>query len=148
MQKECKSCKDPELIKFLKLSLIQSESAVPDSSQTRRYFGINCSGSESGFCRDCFDLVLGYNSMEHFDEPGLVVDECLRVLKPGGSMYFWFGPPFNGPFGPHLQHKIGLPYFHHLFPREVVAEYIDTPQKNPYQGKNEWSTEAFWKIFH
>jgi hypothetical protein len=48
MQKECKIRKDLELIKFFEFSMIRSESAVPDSSKIRRYFGIGCSGSASG----------------------------------------------------------------------------------------------------
>jgi len=48
MQKECKIRKDRELIKFFEISAILSESAVPESSKTRRYFGINCSGSILG----------------------------------------------------------------------------------------------------
>jgi hypothetical protein len=49
MQKECKIRNARELIKFFKLSMTRSESAVPDSIQAKRYFGIRCSGSESSF---------------------------------------------------------------------------------------------------
>ena len=49
MQKECKIRKVRELIKFFELSMTRSESAVPDSSKTWRYFGIRCSDSESSF---------------------------------------------------------------------------------------------------
>jgi hypothetical protein len=48
MQKECKIRKDRELNKFFEFGLIRSESAVPDSSKSRRHFGIYCSGSTSG----------------------------------------------------------------------------------------------------
>jgi len=48
MQKECKIRNDSELIKFFEFSINRSESAVPESSRTRRYFGIDCSGSIAG----------------------------------------------------------------------------------------------------
>ncbi len=101
---------------------------------------------EIPFCEANFDLVLGYNSMEHFTDPRQVVDESHRVLKPGGAMYFWFGPPFNGPYGPHLQNRLGLPYVHHLFAPEVVAEYLGV-SGDPYKGKNGWSTQRFRQLF-
>ena len=98
------------------------------------------------FCEENFDLILGYNSMEHFFDPKLVVKESLRVLKPGGTMYFWFGPPFNGPFGPHLHHRITLPYFHHFFSEDVVTEFLGV-EGDPYVGKNQWSTNSFRELF-
>jgi len=99
------------------------------------------------FCSECFDLVFGYNSMEHFNDPHQVIDESLRVLKPGGYLYFYYGPPFNSPFGPHLHHRIGLPYFHHLFLREVVGKHLGVEAAKIYQGKNEWNTQQFRDLF-
>lgn len=63
---------------------------------------------EVPFCEENFDLVIGYNSMEHFDDPTQVYMNHF-VLKAKGVMYFWFGPPFNGPLGPHLHHRVSLP---------------------------------------
>jgi SAM-dependent methyltransferase len=84
--------------------------------------------------------------MEHFEDPNQVVEESLRVLKAGGVMYFWFGPPFNGPYGPHLHHRVSLPYLHHFFSEETVAEYLGI-EGDPYIGKNRWSTNHFRDLF-
>ncbi len=93
------------------------------------------------------DLVTGYNSMEHFDDPRAVLDECYRVLRPGGVMYFHFGPPWNSPFGPHLHPQFPLPYFHHLFDEDAVREALGIKRPDPYQGKNRWSLASFDDLF-
>lgn len=115
--------------------------------ELQNVFVVEAPAEKVPFCAGSFDLVLGYNSMEHFENPRTVVDECHRLLRPGGFMYFHFGPPFNGPLGPHLHNRIGLPYFHHLFSRDVVARHLGLVGKDPYQGKNEWHTRQFRELF-
>jgi len=122
---------------------INNRKEVPELSNALMVKGV---AEEIPFCEANFDLVLGYNSMEHFADPKQVVEESYRVLKPRGTMYFWFGPPFNGPYGPHLHHRFALPYLHHLFPEEVVAEYLGI-DSDPYDGKNRWKTQSFRELF-
>ncbi len=46
----------------------------------------------------CLDLVVSKDSLEHFLQPSVVVDQVLRVLKPGGRFVIWvpFMHPFHG----------------------------------------------------
>ncbi|CAN0118492.1 unnamed protein product, partial [Chrysoparadoxa australica] len=35
-----------------------------------------------------FDLVTCLEMLEHVDEPGVIVDDCARLVKPGGAVVF------------------------------------------------------------
>ena len=39
-----------------------------------------------------FDLVFSYNAFDYFSDPRAALCEALRVVEPGGSLYFRFGP--------------------------------------------------------
>jgi SAM-dependent methyltransferase len=45
---------------------------------------------------DAVDLVVSSNVLEHLPEPFAVVDEMVRVLRPGGHLWLsftnWYGP--------------------------------------------------------
>lgn len=46
---------------------------------------IVCSVMRPGlFEASCFDVVCMFQTLDHLPDPALVLDECLRVLKPGG----------------------------------------------------------------
>lgn len=64
---------------------------------------------------DCFfDTIIMNDAFEHFTEPAAVLNECSRILKPGGSLYVNF-PPYYHPYGSHLSDVIGIPWVHILF---------------------------------
>ena len=35
-----------------------------------------------------FDIVIAYEMLEHVDEPGHTVEDCARLCKPGGHLFF------------------------------------------------------------
>jgi len=45
-------------------------------------------GEELPFADDTFDIVLSDNVIDHAEQPLRIVDELVRVLKPGGLLYF------------------------------------------------------------
>jgi SAM-dependent methyltransferase len=53
------------------------------------------------FAKDCFDCIVCYDVLEHVSDPGKTLEECLRVLRAGGSLYAVF-PPFYHPTGAHF----------------------------------------------
>ncbi len=82
-----------------------------------------------------FDTIIMNDAMEHVDDPGAVLDECYRVLKPGGRLYINF-PPFYHPFGAHLSDAIGVPWVHAFFSEStLVKTYKDMVEHLP-DGKN------------
>ena len=52
------------------------------------------------FTSGMFDLVISISLIEHVKEPEKLVEEMVRITKPGGHMYISF-PPFYSPVGGH-----------------------------------------------
>lgn len=57
--------------------------AWQDRAQTIAAFG-----EALPFGEDSFDLVLSDNVVDHAENPRRIVEEMVRVLKPGGALYF------------------------------------------------------------
>ncbi|CAN5265363.1 hypothetical protein BH10ACI1_BH10ACI1_34640 [soil metagenome] len=45
-------------------------------------------GEELPFADDAFDIVLSDNVIDHAEKPLQIVEELVRILKPGGLLYF------------------------------------------------------------
>ena len=67
-----------------------------------------------------FDIVISQNSMEHYGDPGGVLDTMARALAPGGALYITFGPPWLAPHGSHMHFFTRLPWVNLLFSEETV----------------------------
>lgn len=67
---------------------------------------------------DLFDVVFLDSVLEHAADPARLLAETARVLRPGGRAFVSF-PVFYGPFGGHLDDYIGIPWYH-LLPKRVV----------------------------
>lgn len=68
-----------------------------------------------------FDTIIMNDAMEHVGEPEKTLEECFRVLKPGGHLYINF-PPFYHPYGAHLSDAIGIPWVHALFSEQALID--------------------------
>jgi ubiquinone/menaquinone biosynthesis C-methylase UbiE len=72
---------------------------------------------------DSFEAILSFDVLEHVQDPGRVLAECQRVLKPGGRAFVVF-PGFFHPFEHHLSHVTTAPFIHYLFrPRVLLDAY-------------------------
>jgi len=78
-----------------------------------------------------FDFIFSYNGFEHFGDPAAVFNECKRVLKPGGIMYFQFSPLYYSPFGYHAYKSIGVPYLHILFSQSDFTKFAINNHRDP-----------------
>jgi ubiquinone/menaquinone biosynthesis C-methylase UbiE len=77
--------------------------------------------SQMPFADETFDTIIMNDAMEHVDQPEKTLEECFRVLKPGGHLYINF-PPYYHPYGAHLSDAIGIPWVHSLFSEQTMIE--------------------------
>lgn len=81
-----------------------------------------------------FDTLLAFDCMEHVMSPEPILAEWYRVLRSGGRcLAEWF--PYKGPWGPHMESLIPVPWAHVLFGQKAMfrtAELIyDLPEFVP-----------------
>jgi ubiquinone/menaquinone biosynthesis C-methylase UbiE len=70
-----------------------------------------------------FDAVVAFDVFEHVQDVGRVLDECLRILKPGGYLATAF-PPYFQPAESHLGLVTRAPALQWLFSgRTLTAAY-------------------------
>ena len=95
------------------------------------------------------DLIFSYNSMEHFADPQKVIDEIVRILKPGGCFYADFDPLYYSPQGLHAYRKINIPYLQILFKPADLRRYAELHQlawdELPYV--NSYTIEKFHSLW-
>jgi ubiquinone/menaquinone biosynthesis C-methylase UbiE len=84
-----------------------------------------------------FDMIVSWSALEHIPNPQKVFDECLRILKPGGYLFFRFGPLYYSPWGYHHYSTIRAPYLHLLFPEKLILDYAKEYGK--YNGYIPWT---------
>lgn len=69
---------------------------------------------------DSIDVITSYDVLEHVRDVKRVLDECHRVLKPGGVLFAVF-PQFYQPLEAHLGHVTLMPALHWLFSGRTLA---------------------------
>ncbi|MBU1002343.1 MAG: class I SAM-dependent methyltransferase [Proteobacteria bacterium] len=91
-----------------------------------------------------FELISSFNSFEHFDDPGLILNRCRSIIDDNGSLFIKFNPIYRSPMGSHQYRKINIPYVQNLFADDIVAEYFCYDKTaDPYPGLNRKRTLEF-----
>jgi SAM-dependent methyltransferase len=92
-----------------------------------------------------FDCVFSYNAFEHFSKPEVVLAEALRVTRPGGILFFSFGPLYRSSYGLHAMHSITVPFCQFLWGRPILDAYIEERglRRIEYETLNEWTIQQF-----
>jgi len=93
-------------------------------------------GSTDGlpFDDESFDTIVAFDCMEHVMDALAIMREWRRVLRPGGhAVLEWF--PFKGPWGPHMESLIPIPWAHVIFGERAMfgaaAAIYDLPEFVP-----------------
>jgi SAM-dependent methyltransferase len=101
-----------------------------------------------------FDLVISYNSFEHFPDPKRAFSEAVRVAKPNGQLFFEFGPLYCSPWGLHAYRSLYMPYPQFLFSEGFINEklteigIIDLGKKrSELQFLNQWKWTEFNQLW-
>ncbi len=81
-----------------------------------------------------FDTLLAFDCLEHVMAPKSILRDWYRVIRPGGRCLIeWF--PYKGPWGPHMEALIPIPWAHVIFGERAMfraAEKIyDLPEFMP-----------------
>jgi SAM-dependent methyltransferase len=71
------------------------------------------------FCPESFDAIVSINTFEHIQHLEQALQECERVLRPGGLAFLHL-PPYYSPWGPHLEDWIHFPWPHLLFSDQTL----------------------------
>jgi ubiquinone/menaquinone biosynthesis C-methylase UbiE len=103
-----------------------------------------------------FDTLLAFDCLEHVMSPLEILRDWHRVLRPGGRCLIeWF--PYKGPWGPHMESLIPIPWAHVIFGERAMfraAEKIyDLPEFVPRhwdldeQGRKKPNKWRAWSSF-
>lgn len=79
-------------------------------------------GELAAMADNSVDIVISHDSFEHFHDPQAVLEEMVRVLRPGGSLLIKFGPPWRNPWGRHMSGTVrkDRPWVHLVFPERTI----------------------------
>lgn len=77
-------------------------------------------GEKMSYDDQSFDLVMMNDVLEHVQDPEKTMQECWRVLRPGGNVMIRF-PSFKMMKAHHLDRAIELPAMHYLLPMKTWA---------------------------
>jgi SAM-dependent methyltransferase len=106
------------------------------------------------------DVIYTIDTVEHLSSPGEIFAECLRVLKPGGTLLVHFSA-WLAPYGSHLEDVIPIPWANAVFSMDtlldVAAHLYDSPdydvacyyidQKTGRRKPNPFLNKAKWDEF-
>lgn len=96
------------------------------------------------------DLVFSYNAFEHFCDPRQALSVLVRAVRPGGHLFFEFGPLYCGPWGLHAYRMLPMPYPQFLFSREFLERKLRETgvrdlgrELDELQHLNQWRVQQF-----
>lgn len=87
-----------------------------------------------------FDTLLAFDCMEHVMAPASILAEWYRVLRPGGRCLIeWF--PYKGPWGPHMEALIPVPWAHIIFGQRAMFRCAELIYELPEFAPRHWDLD-------
>lgn len=79
-------------------------------------------GSSHSIPSNSIDVITSHDAFEHFENPASILDEMVRLVKPGGLIYIKFGPTWMSPWGRHMSgtFRKDRPWIHLIFPEKSI----------------------------
>jgi len=100
-------------------------------------------GSTSGLpvADQSFDTLLAFDCLEHVMSPKFILNDWYRVLRPGGRCLIeWF--PYKGPWGPHMEALIPIPWAHVIFGERAMFRAAEKIYELPEFVPRHWDLDA------
>jgi len=92
------------------------------------------------FADESFDVVVAFDCLEHVMAPLPILEEWHRVLRPGGRCLLeWF--PYKGPWGPHMESLIPVPWAHVLFGQKAMFRAAERIYELPEFVPRHWDLD-------
>lgn len=90
---------------------------------------------------DCsIDTLVAFDCLEHVMSPLPILQDWYRVLRPGGKCLIeWF--PYKGPWGPHMDSLIPIPWAHYLFGQEAMFRAAERIYELPSFVPRHWDLD-------
>lgn len=79
---------------------------------------------------ETFDFIIADNVFEHFMEPEKVLEQCFKLLKPGGRLVI---PIFNSIYskqGAHVKYGLGIPWVYCLSSEKEIIKALNKVGEN------------------
>lgn len=87
-----------------------------------------------------FDILVAFDCLEHVMSPLPIFKDWCRVLRPGGRCLLeWF--PFKGPWGPHMESLIPVPWAHVLFGQRAMFRAAERVYDLPAFVPRHWDLD-------
>ena len=87
------------------------------------------------------DTIVAFDCLEHVMSPLPIFRDWYRVLRPGGKcLVEWF--PYKGPWGPHMESLIPVPWAHVLFGQEAMFRAAARMYELPEFVPRHWDLDA------
>ena len=120
-----------------------------NKAKSKGAFLLQMDASQLGFRDNSFDFVFSYNAFEHFSDPEQVLQEALRIVRPGGYIYLKFGPIWMSPRGAHQYRTITVPYCECLFTRELLQEFahLNNLELTDFSRMNQWTVTQYRELW-
>ena len=105
-------------------------------------------GEDLPYPDNSFDFIVSYDVFEHVKDLEMVMNECGRVLRPGGVVLAVF-PPFFQPLEAHLTLVTKTPALHWIFSGQTLTDaynqIVDDRGDEAYWYKNKNKKLQVWE---
>lgn len=90
---------------------------------------------------ESIDVLVAFDCLEHVMSPLSIFRDWFRILRPGGRCLLeWF--PYKGPWGPHMEALIPIPWAHVLFGQRAMFRAAERLYDLPQFVPRHWDLDA------